>query len=686
MPIYFKFFSAKEYDFIPVDGSVISVDALKRKFFESKYKQKSKGSCLGTDLDLVVVNAQTNDCYVDDMLIPNNTRVLIRRVPGTRFRKPISTATIVVIGTQQPLSSHFTGSNITFEDDDGFGDDDVLVIPRMQPVQSSKSTVDEEFDEDSKIKALVNTPALDWQPKGSNGVGFGSRGVIGGLRKKIPPQGYICHRCKVPGHFIQHCPTNGDPKYDFKRVKPPTGIPKSMLMPNPDGSYKLSSGATAVLQPNNDAFEKEILGCFPSKISVDNLPPELLCPLCKQVMRDAVLTSKCCFKSFCDTCIRVHLITSKLTCACGATNVLTDYLIPNMTLRDTINCFVQSGSSYSSTVENAKSNSFPVKDMESSHCSQAQISTTKLSAESFEEEQKPSPSNVEDKANERKPLDAPRQMAKKARTEGAADVSEATIGSIRTKDTASQGSILVVGEEVQQKDVSVEGEKKRKERKVIKKKKRGRNSQDVEAESYMMPVGSYAYNPHWIGMQAGLQGYMAPYYAAGAMSYGWSPFGTTFNDSGVRGYQQPASCVTASDSPLPEIRMGQFKILENLMLPLRSLDSALEILLVGRPMYGIIRQAMETVLPRLSGRPPLQFVVRAPKRFWADERSAPSSEKKKEISLMPPSPSFDINGSGENDQLIVPFDVKYQYYARLWCEAPVLCGTEICCAQSSFWR
>ncbi|XP_043811548.1 MAP7 domain-containing protein 1-like [Manihot esculenta] len=68
---------------------------------------------------------------------------------------------------------------------------------------------------------------------------------------------------------------------------------------------------------------------------------------------------------------------------------------------------------------------------------------------------------------------------------------------------------------------------------------------------------------------------------------------------------------------------------------------------------------METVLPRLSGRPSPQFAVRAPKRFWADERSAPSSEKKKEISLMPPSPSFDINGSGENDQLIVPFDVKY---------------------------
>ncbi|XP_043806675.1 A-kinase anchor protein 200-like [Manihot esculenta] len=73
---------------------------------------------------------------------------------------------------------------------------------------------------------------------------------------------------------------------------------------------------------------------------------------------------------------------------------------------------------------------------------------------------------------------------------------------------------------------------------------------------------------------------------------------------------------------------------------------------------------METVLPRLSGRPPPQFAVRTPKRFWADERSAPSSEKKKEISLMPPSPSFDINGSGENDQLIVPFDVKYHFRSK----------------------
>jgi hypothetical protein len=49
------------------------------------------------------------------------------------------------------------------------------------------------------------------------------------------------------------------------------------------------------------AFEREIDG-LPTTRSVGDLPPELRCPLCKEVMKDAVLTSKCCFRSFCDKC------------------------------------------------------------------------------------------------------------------------------------------------------------------------------------------------------------------------------------------------------------------------------------------------------------------------------------------------------------------------------------------------
>ncbi|KAK1550165.1 hypothetical protein Q3G72_014754 [Acer saccharum] len=151
-----------------MDGPLISVGTLKEKIYQSK-------NLGGTDSDLLVTNAQTNEEYMGAMLIPRNTSVLIRRVPGR---------------------------------------------PCMLEPQ--------------------------------------------------PPQGYVCHRCKVPGHFIQHCPKNGDPKYDVKRFKHPTGIPKSMLIATPDGSYALPSGAVAVLRPNEAAFEKEIEGLPSPTISAES--------------------------------------------------------------------------------------------------------------------------------------------------------------------------------------------------------------------------------------------------------------------------------------------------------------------------------------------------------------------------------------------------------------------------------
>ncbi|WZY88053.1 hypothetical protein YC2023_044788 [Brassica napus] len=90
------------------------------------------------------------------------------------------------------------------------------------------------------------------------------------MERKPPPPGYICHRCYVSGHFIQSCSTNGDPNYDVKRIKPHTGIPKSMLA---------ASGAVAVLKPNEDAFEKQMEGLPLTIRSVGELPPKLKCPL-----------------------------------------------------------------------------------------------------------------------------------------------------------------------------------------------------------------------------------------------------------------------------------------------------------------------------------------------------------------------------------------------------------------------
>ena len=83
---------------------------------------------------------------------------------------------------------------------------------------------------------------------------------------------------------------------------------------------------------------------------------------------------------------------------------------------------------------------------------------------------------------------------------------------------------------------------------------------------------------------------------------------------------------------VPETKMSQFKISEEWMLPLRSLNVALGIRLVGRLMGGTIRQVAEIILPRSSGRPP------------------------------PLLPSLDINGRGSSARLVVFFDVKHQYY------------------------
>ena len=98
---------------------------------------------------------------------------------------------------------------------------------------------------------------------------------------KTPPPGYICYRCRIPGHFIHHCPTIGDPKFDNNNMS-------RSLVP-------------VVTVSPVDGILDSLVPAAPVS-AVDDLPAELHCRLCKKVMRDAVLTSKCCFDSFCDRC------------------------------------------------------------------------------------------------------------------------------------------------------------------------------------------------------------------------------------------------------------------------------------------------------------------------------------------------------------------------------------------------
>ncbi|KAF7810115.1 E3 ubiquitin ligase PQT3-like isoform X1 [Senna tora] len=580
MAVYYKFKSARDYDSIPMDGPFISVGTLKEKIFDSKHLGR------GTDFDLLVTNAQTNEEYLDEaMLIPKNTSVLIRRVPG-RPRLPIVTEQVQKVENNgveiEPENSSLPAvdtSAMKYSEDsewDEFGNE-LYAIPDVLPVQSSNLIPEappttNKADEDSKIKALIDTPALDWQRQGPDGFGLGrgfGRGMGGrmaggrgfGLQQKTPPQGYVCHRCKVPGHFIQHCPTNGDPNYDIKRVKPPTGIPRSMLIAAADGSYALPTGDVAVLKPNEAAFEKEIEG-LPSTRSVSDLPPELCCPLCKDVMKDAVLTSKCCFTSFCDKCIRDFII-SKSMCTCGAANILADDLLPNKTLRVAIKRIMEAGNS---SADNAGS-TFQVQDMESARCPQPKIPSPTSSAVS-KGEQKVSPANegkteVPEAVDEKKAVSAPQPTLEEVRATRAADVSEATHESMSVKEPASQGSAPLVEEEVQQKLAPSEAAKKKKKKKarLPATDLQWKTPQDFGHENYMMPMGPPpGYNPYWNGMQTGMEGFVAPY--AGTMQmmgYGLGPLDMPFGNVmphdpfGMQNYMLP---VVPPPRDLADFSMG----------------------------------------------------------------------------------------------------------------------------------
>ncbi|KAI3946978.1 hypothetical protein MKW98_003541 [Papaver atlanticum] len=568
MAVYYKFKSAKDFNSIAIDGHFISVFNFKEQIFESRQLGR------GTDFDLVITHAQTNEEYNDEaMLIPKNTSVLVRRVPGCR-RMPIVVErerekVVENDEVAQPAKRNFPVVNSSVAKNseetewDGSGND-FYDTPRALPAQSEfpsqEATFINKADEDSKIKAFVDAPSFDWQQqsqgsfgagrgfgRGMGGRAMGGRGFgQGGMERRTPPEGYICYRCKVPGHFIQHCPTNGDHSYDVKRVNPPTGIPKSMLMPTADGSYALSSGSVGVLQPNEAAFDKEFEGLNCTKPLID-IPPELRCPLCKEIMQNAVLTSKCCFQSFCDKCIRDTII-SKSMCICGATNILADYLIPNKTVRDTINSILEPNNSSAGYTRSI----LTTQDTESARSLLHKVPSPSLSASS-KNEKILSPRNDVNTTNAKETLaegnrvSMPLQSVEKTQSAETVNVTDNKVEVINIKGQNS----------APQKEAEAQGKKKKKKTRVpVNAGDHWGAPQDIAAVNYMMPFAppTFNNNPYWGGMQLGMNCHMGPYncampymgYAPGPSPFdipigGMYPQGLHQGPFGGQGYSMPSA-------------------------------------------------------------------------------------------------------------------------------------------------
>ncbi|XWS10790.1 hypothetical protein CRYUN_Cryun38cG0027800 [Craigia yunnanensis] len=294
--VYYKFKSSKDFHSIPIDGRFLSVSDFKAEIFASKIYGK------GNDFDLLISDAKTDEPYADgSYLIPAYSSLLIRRVPGI---SPLP----IVIG-EEKLKIEPNPSSVVKDSQEEGGFDfhdfglDFNSIPENSTVNPSNTHCKEEKIDDG-FKLLQ---------------GFG--------KCQIPSQGYVCRRCKVAGHYIQNCPTNGDPNFDFKRST--IGISKAFASTSSSSGISKSSASTF----SSSGISKASASTSSGSVG-ENIPPELHCPLCKKVMKDAAMT-KCCFASFCDKCIRDRSF-SESVCVCQR-KIVADDIIPNITLRVTIN-------------------------------------------------------------------------------------------------------------------------------------------------------------------------------------------------------------------------------------------------------------------------------------------------------------------------------------------------------------
>ncbi|GMH33439.1 hypothetical protein BSKO_01273 [Bryopsis sp. KO-2023] len=256
--VYYRFSSSKDFDFVRFDGEFITIGELKYLI------SKKTGVWKDRTTVIELFEPRTQEEYKqNNRMIRKNASVIAKRSPAVRA-PPIALQAkeSEPRSKSEPLVVPANAEAKEKEEEDPFGPDAFAPAP--------------DEDEDAAVKQLAKGLHQSWQvelnARGGQAGSWGrGRGVLQGPRGRggrnrggrglgIPPYGYVCHRCNIPGHYIEDCPTNGDPAYDFKRVRYPTGIPSSMLEKDDQGGLLMPNGERARLKPNLKKFEQEMAG------------------------------------------------------------------------------------------------------------------------------------------------------------------------------------------------------------------------------------------------------------------------------------------------------------------------------------------------------------------------------------------------------------------------------------------
>ncbi|XP_034443294.1 E3 ubiquitin-protein ligase RBBP6-like [Hippoglossus hippoglossus] len=347
--VHYKFSSKLDYNTVTFDGLHITLNGLKRLIMRRERLKATKG-------DLQITNAQTHEEYTDDEdQIPRHSSVIVRRIPFCGV-KPTGRTFIVCedlngvrdwtqmwwgtiwalifrcVSLRCSVNTFIICTQILLQTDSS---------PSMSLAELAKTAnlVDANASEEDKIKAMMLQSNHEYDP-----IHYSKKAV------GPPPAHYTCHRCGKGGHYIGQCPMLLDKNGKGpKPVRICKGIPQSFMVkaePGTQGAMLTSTGEYAIPAIDAKAYaqgKKERPPFVPheqssSEDDADPIPDELLCPICNDLMTDAVVIP-CCGNNYCDDCIRTALLDSEehVCFTCKQSDVSPDNLIANKFLRQAVN-------------------------------------------------------------------------------------------------------------------------------------------------------------------------------------------------------------------------------------------------------------------------------------------------------------------------------------------------------------
>ncbi|KAI9732847.1 MAG: hypothetical protein M1834_003785 [Cirrosporium novae-zelandiae] len=336
--VFFKFKSQREPARVVFDGTGISVFELKKEII----RLNRLGD--GLDFDLSIYSEDNEEYDDDTTIIPRGTSIIARRLPASR---PGQGKAARYVSGKAPVNARSA--------------------PRSEPTSKSvapgsstataQSTPDMNASEEDRINAMFKQQTNSWEQQQAEmahatPVYRGNyKGKPANVPDHPPPTGYVCYRCGEKGHWIQACPTNGDPNMENRpRIKRTTGIPRSFLKTvekpvlNGDGADNTkpskgvmvnAAGEWVIAEPDKaswEQFQAKTKASAAAQAAAESGNKELRdrgleCSIDKRMFVEPVKTP-CCSKTYCNDCITNALIESDLVCPnCSTEGVLIDNLV-----------------------------------------------------------------------------------------------------------------------------------------------------------------------------------------------------------------------------------------------------------------------------------------------------------------------------------------------------------------------